>query len=167
MAKGKNSSCPTSDTAGIAIRKACPEDLSAIVGLAKELSKSESIMDPMITPVSRFQDPEWILKNIEKDNAVVFVATFNNEVVGYVLGWVSQPWDYKFERGYICDCFVKEDYRRRGVGKALCREILKWFRSKNINCVEADIYTNNVASIKLFRSLGFEEVAKKFRLTFK
>lgn len=164
MAREKKNNCLAKEKAKIAIRKACPEDLSAIVALARELSKSESTIDPMVAPVSRFQDPEWILRNIEKDNAAVFVATFNGELVGYVLGWVSQPWDYKSERGYICDCFVKEGYRRRGVGKALCREILRWFKSKDINCVEVDIYTDNVASIELFRSLGFREVAKKFRL---
>ncbi|MEM3695113.1 MAG: GNAT family N-acetyltransferase [Candidatus Bathyarchaeia archaeon] len=167
MAWEKNENSLDWNKVKVEIRKAGPEDLSAIVGLARELSKSESAMDPMVTPVSRFQDPAWILKNIEKDNAAVFVATFNGEVVGYVLGWVSQPWDYKSERGYICDCFVRENYRRRGVGKALCQEILKWFRSRNVNCVEVDIYADNVASIELFRSLGFKEVAKKFRFTFK
>ncbi len=152
---------------GIIIREATPKDLLNIVKLAKELIKSESDIDPMVNPLSKFQDSEWILKNIKGDKTVVFVAEYNGEIIGYTLGWVSQPWDYKSSRGYICDCFVKEEYRRKGIGAALCKAILNWFINRNITCIEADIYSNNTASLEMFKSLGFKEIAKKLRLIIK
>ncbi|MBS7609757.1 GNAT family N-acetyltransferase [Candidatus Bathyarchaeota archaeon] len=46
---------------------------------------------------------------------------------------MSQPWSYKANRRYICDCFVEKPYRRRGIGKALIKAMLEWFKGK---CVE-------------------------------
>ncbi|MEM2568039.1 MAG: GNAT family N-acetyltransferase, partial [Candidatus Bathyarchaeia archaeon] len=87
------------------------------------------------------------------------------KIVGYSLGWVSQPWAYKGKRGYICDCFVEKSYRRHGIGKALIKAMLEWFIEKGVECVEADVYSNNIPSLKLFKKLGFEEIFKRLRFT--
>lgn len=153
--------------AGIKVRRANEEDLQQIVKLSEMLGRDESTLDSMISPLpSEFQDPCWILKNIRGENAVVFVAEIEGKIIGYSLGWVSQPWSYKAKRGYICDCFVKKSYRRRGIGKALIKAMLEWFRSKGVECVEADVYSNNVPSLMLFKTLGFEEISKRLRLAF-
>lgn len=153
--------------AGIRIRHANEEDLQQIVRLSEKLGRDESAMDSMVSPMpSEFQNPNWILKNIKGENTVVFVAEVEGKVVGYSLGWVSQPWSYKAKRGYICDCFVEKSYRQRGVGKALIRAMLEWFKNKGVECVEADVYSRNAPSLALFKRLGFEEVSKRLRLTF-
>ncbi|MEM2937140.1 MAG: GNAT family N-acetyltransferase [Candidatus Bathyarchaeia archaeon] len=150
----------------VKIRHANEEDLQGIVRLSQKLGRDESAMDSMISPLpSEFQSPSWILKNIRGENAVVFVAEVEGKIVGYSLGWVSQPWAYKGKRGYICDCFVEKSYRRQGIGKALIKAMLEWFIEKGVECVEADIYSNNVPSLKLFKKLGFEEIFKRLRFT--
>ncbi|MEM2385523.1 MAG: GNAT family N-acetyltransferase [Candidatus Bathyarchaeia archaeon] len=108
----------------------------------------------------------WILKNIRDENAAVFVAETDGKIVGYSLGWVSQPWSYRAKSGYICDCFVEKPYRRRGVGKALVEAMLEWFKNKGVECVEADIYSSNIPFLALFKGLGFKEVSKRLRLVF-
>lgn len=148
------------------IRRANESDLQQIVRLSEKLGKDESAMDSMVSPLpSEFQNPNWILKNIRGENTVVFVAEVEGKIVGYALGWVSQPWSYKSKRGYICDCFVEKSYRRRGIGTALIRAMLKWFGNKGVECVEADVYSSNTPSLTLFRNLGFKEVSKRLRLT--
>lgn len=150
----------------VKIRHANEKDLQEIVRLSKKLGLDESAMDSMISPMpSEFQSPSWILKSIKGDNTVVFVAEVGGKIVGYSLGWISQPWAYKGKRGYICDCFVEKSYRRRGIGKALVKAMLEWFISKGVECVEADIYSQNVPSLKLFRKLGFKEIFKRLRFT--
>lgn len=152
----------------VKIRHACEGDLQQIVRLSEKLGRDESVMDSMVSPMpSEFQNPSWILKNIKGKNTVVFVAEVEGKVVGYSLGWVSQPWSYKAKRGYICDCFVEKSYRRRSIGKALIKAMLEWFKNKGVECVEADVYTTNCPSLALFKTLGFKEVSKRLRLTFK
>ena len=154
--------------ANVKIRQASEEDLQQIVKLSEKLGKDESAMDSMISPLpSEFQNPNWILKNIKGENTIIFVAEIGGKIVGYSLGWVSQPWAYKGKRGYICDCFVEKSYRRHGIGKALIEATLNWFIKKGIECVEADVYSANVPSLRLFKKLGFEEVFKRLRLTVK
>ncbi|MGB9958948.1 MAG: GNAT family N-acetyltransferase [Candidatus Bathyarchaeales archaeon] len=154
--------------ANVKIRHASEEDLQQIVKLSEKLGKDESAMDSMITPLpSEFQSPKWILKNIKGENTIVFVAEVEGKIVGYSLGWVSQPWGYKGKRGYICDCFVEESYRRYGIGKALIENTLNWFTEKGVECVEADVYSANVPSLRLFKKFGFKEVFKRLRLTVK
>lgn len=151
----------------VKIRRASESDLQQIVKLSEKLGRDESAMDSMVSPLpSEFQNPSWILKNIKGENTVVFVAEANGKIVGYSLGWVSQPWSYKAKRGYICDCFVEKSYRRRGIGKALVKAMLEWFKSKGVECVEADIYSANIPSLAMFKGLGFKEVSKRLRLTF-
>jgi ribosomal protein S18 acetylase RimI-like enzyme len=150
----------------VKIRYANEKDLEEIVRLSEKLGRDESAMDSMISPSpSEFQSSSWILKNIKGENTAVFVAEVEGKIVGYSLGWVSQPWAYKGKRGYICDCFVEKSYRRRGIGKALVKAMLEWFVNKGVECVEADVYSSNVPSLKLFKKLGFEEVFKRLRFT--
>jgi len=144
-----------------------PEDLQEVVKLAEELFQDESLRDSMITTPSQFQDPKWILKNINRENATVLVAELNGKIIGYALGWISQPWAYKGKRGYFCDCFVEKSYRGRGVGKKLIKAMIEWFKNNEVECVEADVYVNNPVSIKMLKSLGFKEVAKRLRFTVK
>jgi ribosomal protein S18 acetylase RimI-like enzyme len=152
----------------VKIRRADEEDLQQIVKLSKKLGKDESAMDSMISSLpSEFQNPAWILKNIKGENTVVFVAEADGKVIGYSLGWVSQPWAYKGKRGYICDCFVEKPYRRRGIGKALIKAMLNWFVNKGVECIEADVYSSNIPSLVLFKALGFEEIFKRLRFTVK
>jgi ribosomal protein S18 acetylase RimI-like enzyme len=151
----------------VKIRHASEADLQQIVKLSEKLGRDESAMDSMVSPLpSEFQNPKWILKNIKGENTVVFVAEADGKIVGYSLGWISQPWSYKAKRGYICDCFVEKFYRRRGIGKALVKAMLEWFKDKGVECVEADIYSSNIPSLALFKGLGFKEVSKRLRLIF-
>jgi len=151
----------------VKIRQASETDLQQIVKLSEKLGRDESAMDSMVSPLpSEFQNPKWILKNIKGENTVVFVAEADGKIVGYSLGWISQPWSYKAKRGYICDCFVEKSYRRRGIGKALVKAMLEWFRKKGVECIETDIYSSNIPSLTLFKNLGFKEVSKRLRLIF-
>jgi ribosomal protein S18 acetylase RimI-like enzyme len=154
--------------ANLKIRQASEEDLHQIVKLSEKLGKDESTMDSMISPLpSEFQSPNCILKNINGENNIIFVAEVESKIVGYSLGWVSQPWAYRGKRGYICDCFVEKSYRRHGIGKALIETTLNWFIKKGVECIEADVYSANIPSLRLFKKLGFEEVFKRLRLTVK
>lgn len=149
----------------VKIRRANERDIQVIMQFAKELSAKESTSDPMVMPVSKFQDRDWLMKNILAENSIVFVAEREGALVGYVLGWIDRPCDYRGQRGYICDCFVSEGYRHKGIGTGLCNAILEWFREKGVWCVESDVHPENHESIKMFEGLGFKEVSKRFRLS--
>jgi len=63
-----------------------------------------------------------------------------------------------YEKAEIIDIFVLEEYRKRGIGKALINEMLT---DKDIKSVTLEVKDGNKNAILLYNSLGFKEVAKR------
>lgn len=59
---------------------------------------------------------------------------------------------------------VHEDHQRRGIGRALMNDLLRWARSKpSIEKVELHVRSSNEPAIALYESLGFVEEGRKTR----
>jgi ribosomal protein S18 acetylase RimI-like enzyme len=59
---------------------------------------------------------------------------------------------------------VHEGHQRRGVGRALMNELLRWARSNpQVEKVELQVRSSNDRAIALYRSLGFVEEGRKTR----
>lgn len=52
---------------------------------------------------------------------------------------------------------VKEDSRRMGVGRALCRKVLEWCRERGAGAVELEVRSRNKSARALYAALGFRE----------
>jgi len=60
-------------------------------------------------------------------------------------------------RGYIYHVAVKEEYRKRGIGKKLVDEVLKSLKAEGINKVALVVFDNNSSGNAFWESLGFME----------
>lgn len=80
------------------------------------------------------------------DSFRIILAIVNNEVVGYI------DVTYKHDENEPYDIFVKEEYRRRGYGKAMLARAIELNRPKAMMLL-ADV--DDTAVIALFKSLGF------------
>jgi ribosomal protein S18 acetylase RimI-like enzyme len=58
--------------------------------------------------------------------------------------------------GYVADLAVHPEYHRRGLGEALMRWALAWFRSQGLQRAALQVNTDNAPAIALYRKLGFE-----------
>jgi ribosomal protein S18 acetylase RimI-like enzyme len=67
-------------------------------------------------------------------------------------------------RGFICDIFIEKKFRHKGVGEALIKNMVKWFKSKKIRDVELNVYSKNIKALKIYKHLGFKEFDKVMRL---
>ena len=61
-----------------------------------------------------------------------------------------------YEKAEIIDIFVLDEYRNRGIGKALINKMLE---NKEIESVTLEVKNDNKLAIMLYNSLGFKEVA--------
>jgi ribosomal protein S18 acetylase RimI-like enzyme len=57
--------------------------------------------------------------------------------------------------GYVSDIAVHPDYQRRGLGEALMRWALGWFREQGLRRAALTVNTGNAPAIALYRKLGF------------
>ena len=72
---------------------------------------------------------EFAREKIGDRDSRLLVATADGKIVGYILGWVKErPPVFKLRKvGCIFDLLVIEEFRRKGIGKKLVREMLAWF----------------------------------------
>jgi ribosomal protein S18 acetylase RimI-like enzyme len=59
--------------------------------------------------------------------------------------------------GYVSDLAVHPDYQRRGLGEAMMRWALGWFREQNMRRAALTVNTNNGPAIALYHKLGFAD----------
>ena len=91
-------------------------------------------------------------------NADVFIMYENNEIVGMVVGYISNSF---CDKGYISVLAVQEKYRKQGIATSLLKRFL--LKSKKANLVAVHLYTSikNKSAIRLYESLGFSIVHDK------
>jgi ribosomal protein S18 acetylase RimI-like enzyme len=92
-------------------------------------------------------------------NGVAYIAKEGDNVCGFSFAYVERGYLlFKDEKqGYIRHIFVRPKYRGRGIGHALIRETLDWFRKKGVKRIVLDVNTRNRRARKLYESLGFKE----------
>ena len=68
------------------------------------------------------------------------------------IGQIALP----IKRGYIADFFVLPEYRRKGVGRALCKASIEWFASKGLLMPELQYLATNEEGKDFWNAMGFE-----------
>lgn len=98
---------------------------------------------------------EWLWR---RDPEGIFVAKANGKIVGFVAGdsnWFSKREHKKV--GAIHEIVVHPDYRGMGIGQALMKRILEYFKEKGLHTAELWVGDENYKAIDFYRKLGFKE----------
>ncbi|PDT86336.1 GNAT family N-acetyltransferase [Sinorhizobium sp. BJ1] len=113
-----------------------------------------------------FAPPEQTRRWLESltENDMIIVAEFEGQIVG-----LAGLHRHKGRRQHAADLgmSVHDDYRRRGIGKALLEALIKAAdRWLGISRIELTVFTDNEAAIGLYRNAGFvtEGVLKSYAL---
>ncbi len=84
------------------------------------------------------------------------VAELDNEVIGFILGEVS-GWEFGVPAsvGWIDTIGVDPQYQRKGVAKALVRELIKNFRKAGVRNIYTLVNWSDWDLLQFFRRMGF------------
>jgi ribosomal protein S18 acetylase RimI-like enzyme len=93
---------------------------------------------------------EGIAKFLKRNPSTSFLAQSENEMVGIILC------GHDGRRGYIYHTAVKQDYRNKGIGKALVATALDALKKEQINKVALVAFSTNDLGNKFWQSIGFE-----------
>ena len=156
---------------GIERREAKKEDLETIVELWKKQSDYHYKIDKERYLSGRERE-KIIRKRMEKFfekkriNRKIFLAIKNGKPIGYFFGSIRKSPGYMREKkiGEVDLAFVEEKFRRKGIGKILFEELIKWFKKRKIKIVEVTVDSRNEIGISAYKKYGFSEVAKRMAL---
>lgn len=149
------------------IREATVKDVPAIVRLWEEFVKEhdETVIknNPKIRPYLIKKRSASIIfekfarKSIMSKNSAVHVAEVNGTPVGYSLIQVKTAIPvFRLEKiGYICDLFVKKEFRNRKISSRLMDEAMKWFKKKGIEQISLAVYKDNEFAHSIYKKWGF------------
>lgn len=134
------------------IRFAKPGDVSSIMQLINELAVYEKEPDAVDI------DKNYLLKygfGKHEDKAFkCFVAeNDDDEILGMAL-FYNRFSTWKGLSIHLEDLIVRQEYRKKGIGKALFETLIKHAKSENINRLEWVVLDWNIDAIKFYESYG-------------
>ena len=146
------------------IRPATPADLPAINAIYNfYVETSPATFD--LEPTSAEWRANWFAER-ERWGLPVLVA----DALAEVAGWVClSPWSPKAAYARTADesIYVADNFRRRGVGRALVSAVLAEARRLDFHVVMAGVTACQEASLALHRLLGFVESGRYAHMGYK
>ncbi len=144
------------------IRFATEEDVPVILYFIKELAAYENMSEDVVATEALLK--EWIF---EKKKAEVILARTEGETVGFALFFHNFSTFLGRAGIYLEDLFVKKEYRGKGYGKALLKELAKITVERGCGRLEWSCLDWNQPSIDFYLSLGAKTMEEwtVYRLT--
>jgi phosphinothricin acetyltransferase len=148
----------------ISIRQATERDLPALLEIYNHVILHTTAVYSY-QPHTMEARKEWYASK-RKDGYPVFVAEDSGRVVGFSSYGPFRAWPaYKYT--IENSVYVAEDQRGKGIGKLLIQPLIDDARRQEFHAIIASIDASNTSSLRLHRSLGFEEVAHFRQVGFK
>lgn len=131
------------------IRQADINDVSIILSFIKDLAEYENMSDQVVATEELLK--EWLF---EKKKAEVLLAMEGDTPVGFALYFYNFSTFLGRAGIYLEDLFVKKEYRGKGYGKALLKELARIAVSQECGRLEWCCLDWNQPSIDFYLSLG-------------
>jgi ribosomal protein S18 acetylase RimI-like enzyme len=104
---------------------------------------------------------EQLVQLLDSPQHGFFVATINDEVVGFALASISTT-EGGHQECWLDDLGVSHRQRQRGIAKALVSQVFTWGDEANASYYLLESGVRNESAHHLFESLGFEPLATVF-----
>ena len=142
----------------VKIRKATLSDLNVLNDFLQRLITVERPMDESLEQKKHIEYYD-ISEFIKSNDAELFVATINNEIVGSGYGLIKQNKNHfaHKEHGYVGFMFVKDEHRGKGISKLILNTIFDWFKNRGIKETRLQVYQENSSAIKAYEKVGFKK----------
>lgn len=137
------------ESRAINIREAKSSDLEEIIKMEKvSLAGSRK---------GQIKEQYWLFSSaILRLRSVVLVAESENNLVGYITGIVVD--EHNWTRGYICDLYVEEEYRRKRAAVHMMDEIILKMKELGAQVFFTNSIKNNSGFLQFALSSGFTDI---------
>jgi GNAT superfamily N-acetyltransferase len=134
----------------IGIRSATATDVPALLGLIRDLAAYERLSDQVVANEADLQ----VALFGPRANAEALLAEVDGTQVGFAVFFHNFSTFLGRPGLYLEDLFVRPGYRRRGVGKALFRQLARLAVERGCGRFEWSVLDWNAPAISFYRSVG-------------
>lgn len=134
-----------------------------IVTNEEEAKKADELLTKLIHFESNFNkniNPNYIVHNHFKcninDNTCLAIAIQNNEIVGFIFGFIIESNAYLNKIGKIEALFVENQYRGQHIGTELIIYFKKWAKIKGVDIFEIEVLSSNKNAVDIYKKNGFK-----------
>lgn len=146
---------------GLRIRFAAPKDAGLVLGFIRSLAEFEGRPD-CVTATEELIHENLFVKKV----AEALIAELDNEPVGLAVFYHRFCGFLGKSNLYVEDFFIKENHRRKGIGKQIFSFIVDLAKERNCERIEWCTLHWNANAISFYKSRGAKLVddLKVFRL---
>lgn len=138
-------------TSNVEIRIATGDDVEHVLPLARDMATS------FFVQTDQFRST--FAELMERDDALVFVAEEQGDVVGYLLGFDHLSFYANGRVSYVEELAVSADRRGQGIGQHMLEAFEGWAKTRSSTLVT--VATRRAAPF--YAALDYEETAILFR----
>jgi phosphinothricin acetyltransferase len=137
------------------IRYAQENDLEDILEIHNQAIRNRMSVGHL-NEMSLDEKKEWFL-TCTKDKYPIYVAEQNGKVVGWISIKTYRKGRDAFKKTVESDCFVRNDFKGKGIGNKLLQHMLKKAKELGYTRILAIVLDKNIASRKLLEKNDFEQ----------
>jgi ribosomal protein S18 acetylase RimI-like enzyme len=146
----------------LTIRRAASLDVERIVELRLLLQEHAEKSNPLIWRITE-EGKKLLKQTVENEllnsNIEVLLAEADGQTIGFVQGEVTCRSDHMPRIvGHISLMYVVKQFRRKGVGKRLMKELCKFLNSNKAEDLTVRYIIGNKEAEGFWRKLGFESI---------
>lgn len=150
------------------VRLATGADISVLGPIWLEFMQSHERADDRfaLSDNALYRWEAMVREMIERDDTFVLIAEGGDDrPLGFCVGWVARnPPIYRAaEVGFVSEIAVREQARRRGVGRALMRHAIHWFRERRLCEFQLSTAVWNEGARRFWEELGGEPFLVRYR----
>jgi ribosomal-protein-alanine N-acetyltransferase len=146
----------------ISIRPAVVEDASEVLELEHACAEaphwSEAIWAQILAQHSQYARYGATPYGPQR---MCFVAEQAEDIIGFVVISIVGGFGVGNGVAEMESLAVREDARRRGVGRSLCLQAVLWAQTMGAQSMQLEVRSASVAAMSLYRSLGFVEQGRR------
>ncbi|MCA9438956.1 MAG: GNAT family N-acetyltransferase [Candidatus Omnitrophica bacterium] len=152
------------------IRGANSGDIPDIQSLYRQLDDHHADLIPEV-----FQPLDWnaradcdIQEAIDREDMEYLVAICDEKVVGFVQLEIAIQPDFPVfrprEYALMDSAVVDKPYRRKGIGRMLCKAAVEWCRARGTPQIQTNVWDKNVGAREFYLDFGFRPMCVKLEL---
>jgi GNAT superfamily N-acetyltransferase len=154
----------------INIREARPADLDGVYSIFNLADIMHRQAHPEI--FQEVADPsgtrDYIMMGIQADDAIVFVAEIQDEIIGAVIAVIRQTLEISvlISGSYVSieNLVVARKFRKLGTGKALMEAVHLWTRERGLNQIQLTVWDFNKEAQVFYEKVGYEMLHHRMRM---